>query len=76
MMKVGQACRGVVNETCSEWMTFECAQGQHNSCEHLEPHACACDGQRCATLTTLRKMCVRQGVLSSQTPRILLGLTL
>ena len=31
----------------------------------LEPHACACDGQRCATLTTLRKMCVRRGVLSS-----------
>ena len=49
-------------------MTFECARGQHNSCEHPEPHACACEGQVCSDVrdtTILIKMCVRQGVLST-----------
>ena len=48
-------------------MTCKNAQLCNTSQTCLEPHACACDGQRCATLTTLRKMCVRRGVLSSLT---------
>ena len=34
----------------------------------LEPHACACEGRMCSDMrdtTRLRKMCVRQGVLST-----------
>ena len=33
----------------------------------LEPHACAGESDiKCETLTTLRKICVRRGVLSSK----------
>ena len=48
-------------------MTFECAKTQHTSCEHLEPHACACvKVSMCSDMrdtTRLRNMCVRRGVL-------------
>ena len=67
MMEMGQARQGVVDETCCQWMIFKTCKGAtHPKHEpsglELEPHAGACDGQVCVTL---RKMCVRRGVLSS-----------
>ena len=47
-MEMGQALRGVVDETCCEWMTFEVRKGTTQLLSNLEPHACACEGQRCA----------------------------
>ena len=45
-MRGCQVRREAFSETCCEMGGFfECAKGQHNSCEHLEPHAGACEGQ-------------------------------
>ena len=55
---------------CELGRIFECVKRQHNSCEQLEPHACACEGKMCSDAcdtTRLRKMCVRPGVLSADT---------
>ena len=49
--------------SCPPWC--ECTRGQRNSCEHLEPHACACQGLK-KVLKNVRdtdkteKMCVRR----------------
>ena len=58
MMEMGQARRGLVDETCCEWMTFTMRKGATRPKHEplgLGPRGCACEGQRCATLTKLRK---------------------
>ena len=63
MMENRQACRGVVDEGCGQWITFKarrCATRPKHVLSHTHVR-----GQRCETLTTLRIVCVRRGVLSS-----------
>ena len=64
IVEMGQARRGVVDEPCCEWMTFEVRKETTQLLSNLEPNACASEGQKCATLTTLGQMRVRRGILS------------
>ena len=69
MMEMGQARRGVVDETSCEWMTLEVrAKGQHDSCQILSHRHVRVRVKRCAKLTTRRKIvrATRCSVFSSQ----------
>ena len=60
--ELGQAHQGVVDETRCEWMIFKMRKGVTHP--KLEPHAGACEDL--IKSATLRKMCVRQDVLSAE----------
>ena len=54
---MGQAHQIMVDETCCEWMTFKMRKSTtHPKLEASgrEPHAGACDGQRCAAQKNVR----------------------
>ena len=68
MMKMGQARRGVVDETCCEWMIFKarrCATSPNHVLSHTNVRV---KSQRCKQVRDTdktEKMCVRRGFLSS-----------
>ena len=86
-MQMGQARRGVVDETCCEWMTFDCAKGQHNSCEilshtHVREKVKVPDtdnteknvrATRCSVFISRRVHDIRQGLYAKSVKQILCG---